>query len=172
MALILLCLLAISSTLAVGNPIKYKPCEGIKTYAKVSSVDIDPCPKEPCVFPKWSKVTATVNFIPYVTVYGGELETWVTFSNHRKIKMPYQLPYPCTGHGVLCPLYAGREYSLYTTLYILGFYPSGKLVVKNDFILLDRTRYFLCYTFDAVIEKKETDYTVMDALELTPAREI
>ena len=172
MALILLCLLAISSTLAVGNPIKYKPCEGIKTYANVSSVDIDPCPKEPCVLHKGGTVKATIKFIPSVDVYGGELETWVTFPNiHWKIKVPKQLPYPCTGHGVVCPLYAGKEYTLFTTLEIKNFYPSGKLLVQNDFRLLDG-KYLACYKFNPVIENTETDYAVMDALELTPAREI
>ena len=175
MTLVLLCLLALSSTLAVGNPITINTCKGVKTYANVSSVDIDPCPKEPCVFHKGDTVKATVKFTPSEDVSGGTLETWVTIPMiHRKMKLPLPDPDPCTGHGLDCPLKAGKEYTLVATLEIKSFYPSGKLPVQNDFIFKEgnKKKYLACYTFEAVIKNRETDYIEIDALELIPAREI
>ena len=142
--LILLCLVAFFGTLAVSESITFKPCTGELT--KPSTVDIDPCPAQPCVFHKGTNVTTTIKFTPPVTVSNGTLEAYgIVGFIKTKFKLPN--PYPCKGHGLKCPLKAGKEYSLAITQYIEEIFPSIQLIAQMDFKLPDGNEYLFCFQF-------------------------
>lgn len=148
---ILLCLMAFSSTLAARTPIEYKPCPGVESEGKLSTVDVNPCPAQPCVFHKGTTVNATIKFTPSVTVSNGTLETYGIIGGQP---LPFPLPKPnaCKGHNLECPLKAGQEYSMTISLFIKELYPSLQLIVKMDFKLPDK-KYLFCFQFPAEIAK-------------------
>ena len=146
---ILLCLLAFSSTLAVRNPIKVKPCPDALTDP--ASVDVDPCPSQPCVFHKGATVKTTIKFTPPVTVSNGTLDI---FGILGSLKVPFPLPDsdPCKGHNLECPLKAGKEYSLVIRFFIKEIFPSIQLIAQMAFKLPGGKNLF-CFQLPAKIAK-------------------
>lgn len=147
--MILFSLLAFSST-ATGNEIQFQVCDG-KTYeGKLSSVDITPCPTQPCVFHKGTVVKATIKFTPNKTVTNGTLEMFGIID-----RVPVKFPLPdsdaCKDHGIECPLKAGTEYSLAITLEIKKIFPDVKLIAQMDFKVSD-DNYVFCFQFPVEIE--------------------
>ena len=147
--LTLFCLLAFTSTLAAGNPIEFKSCSGMKLEGEVLSVDISPCPSQPCVFHKGTNVTATIKFIPSVTVTSGTLKVYGIVGGIR-LKFPLPNPDACKGHNLVCPLKAGKAYTLIGTLYVNKIYPNTPLDAQMIF-KLPEDKYLYCVHFRARI---------------------
>ena len=150
LTLFCLFIVAFSTTLAVGNPIKYQYCEGMKFQGEVSSVDISPCPSQPCVLHKGTKVTATIKFTPFVTVTNGTLEVDGIIGGKFKVKFPLPNPDACKGHNLVCPLKAGKAYTLIGTLYVNKIYPNTPLDAQMIF-KLPEDKYLYCVHFRARI---------------------
>lgn len=145
-AVILCSLLVLCSTLAAGKVIKVGNCTKIKTFdGKLLSVDMDPCPAEPCVFHRGTNVTATIEFSPEVMVADGTLEVYGIIAGIKE-KFPLEQPDACKGHKLECPLKSGQEYSLVITLPIKPQYPLIELIAQMDFIHPDE-KYLFCFQF-------------------------
>lgn len=146
-AVIVCCLLAFCSTLSAGTIIKFKTCDEDKAVGKLISIDVTPCPVEPCVLHKRTNVTATITFCPYVTVTDGTLEVYGTWGiGHFKIPFPLEHPDACKYHGLECPLKPNVNYSLEITLPVKPVYPSIQLIAQMDFKVLDKKNLF-CFQF-------------------------
>lgn len=144
-AIIVCCLLVLCSTLAAGTIITVRKCPRVEAVeGKLISVDLTPCPSQPCVFHKGTNVTATIKFSPDLMVPDGTLEVFgIIFG----IKTHFPLPHPnaCENHGLVCPLKSGVTYSLELTLPIKPYYPTIHLNAQMDFKLPDGKALF-CFT--------------------------
>ena len=146
-AVIVCCLLALCSTLAAGTIIIFKTCDEDKAVGKLISIDVNPCPVQPCVFHKRTNVTANITFCPHVTVTDGTLEVYGILEKlRRKVPFPLKDPGACKHHGLECPLKANVTYSLKITLPIKPWYPSLQLRAQMDFKVLDKKNLF-CFQF-------------------------
>lgn len=140
------CLLALCCTLAAGTNIKFGNCTDVKVLeGKLISVDITPCPEEPCVFHKGTNVTATITFSPNVMVTDGTLQVYGIIAG---IRTPFPLEHPdaCENHGIECPLKSHVTYSLNITLEIKPEYPSIQIIAEMKFKLPDDGTLF-CFLF-------------------------
>ena len=145
-AVIVHCLLVLCSTLAAGTIIKFGNCTDVTAAeGELISVDLTPCPSEPCVFHRGTNVTATIKFSPDSMVTDGTLEV---FGIVAGIKTPFPLDNPdaCKNHGLVCPLKSGVTYSLEITLPIKPYYPTIQLVAEMAFKLPDG-KYLFCFIF-------------------------
>ena len=143
---IVYCLLVSCNTFAVGTIIKVGNCtdEG-DVVGKLISVDVNPCPSEPCIFHKGVNVTATIKFIPGEMVTDGTLAVYGIIEG---IKTPFPLDQPdiCEDHGLECPLKPGVIYALEINLPIKSEYPSLQLDAEMELKLPDGTVVF-CFEF-------------------------
>jgi len=145
-AVIVCCLLVLCSPLAAGTIIKFANCSDVTALeGKLISVDLTPCPSEPCVFHKGTNVTATIKFSPEEMVTDGTLQVY-GFIEGIKTPFPLEQPDACKEHGLECPLKSGVTYSLEITLAIKPAYPSIQLVAQMDFKLPD-DGYLFCFKF-------------------------
>ena len=147
-AIIVCCLLVLCSTLAAGTIITVAKCTDVEAVdGKLISVDVTPCPSQPCVFHRGTNVTATIKFSPDLMVTDGTLEV---FGIILGIKIQFHLQHPdaCKNHGLVCPLQSGVTYSLELTLPIKPRpeYPTIQLVARVDF-KLPGGNYLFCFMF-------------------------
>ncbi|KAM3919583.1 NPC intracellular cholesterol transporter 2 isoform 1-T2 [Leptodactylus fuscus] len=110
----------------LSEPLVYKDCGC--TQGKLMSVDVSPCPKQPCPLMKGKTYTINVTFI------SEEATPSCSAVVHGKIgvvPIPFPLPEAdgCKS-GVSCPLKNGVTYNYLTNMYIKEQYPSMKLVVQ------------------------------------------
>ena len=143
-AIIVCCFFVLCSTLAAGTIITVQKCPRVEAVkGELISVDLTPCPSQPCVFHKGTNVTATIKFSPDLMVTDGTLEVFgIIFG----IKTHFPLPHPnaCENHGLVCPLKSGVTYSLELTLPIKPYYPTIQLDAQMDFKLPDG-KYLFCF---------------------------
>lgn len=135
-SIILFCLLMFSpkalSDYLVGKPVFYKDCVGEKTVGELKSVDITPCPTQPCVFHKGTEVHATITFTVKEVVTNGTLDILGSFHG-MQIPFPLDQPRACHNHGLICPLKPGLLYNLDLSFYIKKIYPSLQVVAQFEF---------------------------------------
>ena len=146
-SVVVCCLLVLCSTLVAGNIIDVADCtDETADKGKLISVDLAPCPKQPCVFHRGTNVTAKIKFSPEEMVTEGTL---LVYGYVMGIKKPFHLeqPDPCKDHGLECPLKAGATYTLEITLPIKPTYPPIKLVAQMEFKLPGRNNYLFCFRF-------------------------
>lgn len=146
-AIILFCLFAFSSTLALAGPIKYKECrEGAESTLK--SVDMEPSEQDPqgrYIFHKGTNVTATVVFTPKEMVTAGTLELFVILAG-QKLRMKVPNPNACEKHNVKCPLKPEVEYNMVGTIEVQKNLPRLPFLVQLD-VLLPERKYLFCFQF-------------------------
>ncbi|XP_072285075.1 NPC intracellular cholesterol transporter 2 [Pyxicephalus adspersus] len=113
-------------TVAVSEPLVYKDCGCEK--GKLLTVDVSPCPKQPCPLVKGSTYTINVTFASNEVTPSC---TAVVYGYLSKIPIPFPLPEAdgCKS-GVSCPLQSGTTYNYLTKLPIKPEYPKMKLVVR------------------------------------------
>ena len=141
-AIIVCCLLVLCSTLAAGAIVTVAKCTDVEAVeGKLISVDLTPCPSQPCVFHKGTNVTATIKFSPDLMVPDGTLEVFGIIGG---IQEPFPLVNPdaCKDHGLVCPLKSGVPYGLEINLPIKPYYPTIQLVAQMDFKLPDNKDLF------------------------------
>ena len=136
-----------SRSVAVGKTIDYNLCA--KGYADISSVDISPCPKEPCVFKKGTTVNTTVTFTPKKQINHGTLEIFGAIGAF-KIKLPVDQPDICKQHNLKCPLEAGKEAKFFLSLLVKSYFPPGQVMMQAD-VKDENQQKIICIQFKAVI---------------------
>ncbi|XP_040188876.1 NPC intracellular cholesterol transporter 2 [Rana temporaria] len=113
-------------TVTLGEPLVYKDCGAEK--GKLLTVDVSPCPKQPCPLVKGSSYTINVTFA------SGEASPTckaVVYGYLLGVPIPFPLPESdgCKS-GIACPLNEGTTYTYITKLPIKAEYPDMKLVVQ------------------------------------------
>ncbi len=111
-----------------GEPIKYNSCNVPGT---IQSVDVYPCPAQPCIFRHGINGTIKVTFKTAFPALSLKSEVNVILAG---VRVPFHLPNPngCKDSGITCPIKAGSVLTYQTTLPVLKQYPSLRLVVKWD----------------------------------------
>ena len=144
-SIVVCCLLVLCSTLAAGTIITVKNCPGVAEKGKLISVDVAPCPSQPCVFHRGTNVTAKIKFSPDEMVTNGTLKVYGYVLGIRT-PFPLEQPYPCKDHGLECPLKSGVTYSLELNLPIKPEYPAIELIAEMQFELPGEEHLF-CFQF-------------------------
>ncbi|KAG9481671.1 NPC intracellular cholesterol transporter 2 [Eleutherodactylus coqui] len=109
-----------------GEHIVYHDC-GCER-GKLLSVDVSPCPKQPCPLVRGSSYTINVTFS------SGEVTPNCSAVVHGRIAgIPVPFPLPQSDgckSGISCPLKSGEIYTYLTKMNIQQEYPKIKLVVQ------------------------------------------
>lgn len=124
--------------LAAAEPLVFHDCGCEK--GKLLTVDVTPCPKQPCPLVKGG--TYTIN----VTFSSNEVTANCTAVVHGVVlgvPVPFPLPEAngCKS-GVSCPLRAGATYTYLTKMPIKPEYPKMKLVVQWELRDFDNKNLF------------------------------
>lgn len=128
--LILFGVLAYYGCVSLGNPVKFEPCKD-SPDREPNSVDVTPCPEQPCVFDRGTTVNTTIKFTPKQAMTSGKLEIFgVIFG--VKTPFPLENPDPCEKHGLVCPLKENVEVALTLSLPIKPEYPPIQLIAIFD----------------------------------------
>ncbi|XP_063804388.1 NPC intracellular cholesterol transporter 2 [Pseudophryne corroboree] len=125
-------------SVAVSEPLVFKDCGCVQ--GKLISVDVSPCPTQPCPLVKGS--TYTIN----VTFTSSEDSPSCSAVVHGLIggfPVPFPLPEAdgCKS-GISCPVKAGQTYTYLTKMPIKPEYPQMKLVVRWELRDADNKNYF------------------------------
>ena len=135
-AVIVLGLVVFLNTPVTGTTIHYYKCPKVtKCLSELKSVDVTPCPTEPCDFPHGVTVNSTIEFIPTETVTDGRISIYGILHGVN-VSFPLSTPNLCSHHNVSCPLKEGVPVYLTISLPISKFYPDVELVA--EFVLKDQ----------------------------------
>ncbi|XP_011414098.2 NPC intracellular cholesterol transporter 2-like isoform X1 [Crassostrea angulata] len=127
--------IAVSSISAVS--VKFSGCRSHGVHGTLTTVDVEPCPAEPCALPHGKNITLRATFTPSV-----DSNTFKS-SVHGIIlglPVPYGVP-----HGSLSgPIVSGQEVTYTNTLYVSPAYPKIRLNVEWE-VLDDHHRDLFCF---------------------------
>eukprot|EP00105_Crassostrea_gigas_P001791 XP_011414098.1 PREDICTED: epididymal secretory protein E1-like isoform X1 [Crassostrea gigas] len=127
--------IAVSSISAVS--VKFSGCRSHGVHGTLTTVDVEPCPAEPCALPHGKNITLRATFTPSV-----DSNTFKS-SVHGIIlglPVPYGVP-----HGSLSgPIVSGQEVTYTNTLYVSPVYPKIRLNVEWE-VLDDHHRDLFCF---------------------------
>ncbi|XP_015242332.1 PREDICTED: epididymal secretory protein E1 [Cyprinodon variegatus] len=120
--IVLLCLMGVSW----AQPVKYLDCGSVS--GKVTGVDINPCPSQPCQLHKGDSYSVNVTFISNVD---SDTSTAVVHGIVAGVPLPFPIPVPdgCRS-GIQCPITKGQTYNYQASLPVKSEYPSIKCVVE------------------------------------------
>lgn len=155
-AIFLLGLVAFYGVVTKATPVDFGNCTGVQQHISAITVDVTPCPKQPCEFKKGTNVTCTISFTPTELVSNATLKVYGILG---KVKIPFPLPNPnaCSDHGLTCPLKSGVPVELTITLPVLSVYPS--VTVVAEFQLKDQGNNDV-FCFDVVVKIEDADENV------------
>lgn len=156
--IVLFYLVAFNFSSVVGTRIKFSKCpEETQSFGTVVSVDITPCPSDPCVLKKGSVVNGTVAFKSQEQITNASLiKVYGKLPSLSWLPFPLDQPKACTGHGLECPLKPNVEYKAVISLEIKTMYPSTQLIAKME--MLDQNgKYVFCFEFPAKIESSSEE---------------
>lgn len=154
-AIVLLCIFALSSTLALRKPVKYTECEGATVTSKIASVDIEPYQQDKhgrYIFHKGTNVTTTIKFTPTEMFSGGTIHLSVDFLGQWK-ELPVPQPDVCKDHEMKCPLKPEVEYTMVGTLEVMKNLPSFPFTIQVDVQSSGTNKkYLFCYQMEIQIK--------------------
>ncbi|XP_077996672.1 NPC intracellular cholesterol transporter 2 homolog a-like [Glandiceps talaboti] len=122
----ILCIVGVSS-MVVGGTIKFKDC-GSKS-GKAATVEVDPCPQQPCVLKRGTNETVKITFTPNKAITAIKA---VVHGIIADVPVPFPLPNPdgCKDSGLACPLTPNKSYTYVDVLEIKTIYPALQLTIK------------------------------------------
>ncbi|KAG9336458.1 hypothetical protein JZ751_002805 [Albula glossodonta] len=109
-----------------AEPVKFMDCGS--AVGKVSIVDINPCPKQPCELRKGQSYSVNVTFNS-----NDESQTSRAVVHGVIAGVPIPFPIPIDDgckSGIACPIQKDKSYSYVNQLPVKPEYPSIKLVVE------------------------------------------
>jgi len=111
-----------------SESIIYKNCTEPNMFG-VSSVEMSPCPSQPCNFKKGTKVNVKFTFTAQED--SGSLEARV-YGLIQGIPISYPLPNhdACKDLGVSCPIKKGKTYTYSSSFDVLKSYPAIRVIVE------------------------------------------
>lgn len=106
--------------------VKYADCGSIT--GKVASVDINPCPTQPCELKKGGNYTVTVTFESLVET---PKSTAVVHGVIAGVPIPFPIPVSdgCQS-GIICPIKKQSSYHYVATLPVKSEYPCIRVTVE------------------------------------------
>ena len=149
-AIFLLGLVALYGVVTKATPVDFGNCTGVTQHISAITVDVTPCPEQPCEFKKGTNVTCTISFTPTELVSNGTLKVYGILGD---VKIPFPLPNPnaCSNHGLTCPLKSGAPVELTITLPVKSEYPSVTVVAEFELVDQDSNDVF-CFEIPVKIE--------------------
>nr|ACO09278.1 Epididymal secretory protein E1 precursor [Osmerus mordax] len=107
-------------------PVKYLDCGS--AVGKVSMVDINPCPTQPCQLHKGQSYAVNVTFSSEVQ---SDTSKAVVHGGIAGVPIPFPIPIEdgCKS-GISCPIQKQKSYTYVNQLPVKAEYPSLKLVVE------------------------------------------
>ena len=134
--------LAFFVTVSVGKIVQVEHCPD-KSAPLPNFVDIEPCPSQPCIFPKGVTVNATFSFTPTEELTNGKLEV-IGVIGGRHIPFPLPKQNLCDDFDLRCPLKPNVADKLSLSFPVKPAYPSLQLLAIFD--LKDQTdKYVFCF---------------------------
>ncbi|KAJ8341587.1 hypothetical protein SKAU_G00338780 [Synaphobranchus kaupii] len=132
--------------LTYAEPVKFKDCGS--AVAKVSTVDIVPCPKQPCELRKGQSYSVNVTFTSNDESQSSKA---VVHGVIAGVPIPFPIPNDdgCKS-GVACPIQKDKTYSYVAQLPVKTQYPSIKLVVEWE-LRDDSSNDLFCVKFPVQI---------------------
>ncbi|KAL3873785.1 hypothetical protein ACJMK2_036870 [Sinanodonta woodiana] len=130
-----------------GEPIMFTSCNVPGTIA---SVDVYPCPSQPCIFRHGINGTVKVTFKTVFPALSLKTELYAILAG-VSASLPLPNPDGCKDSGITCPIKAGSLVTYHTTVPVLKQYPSLRLVVK--WVLRDENNNMqFCFQFPIEIK--------------------
>ncbi|XP_046567391.1 NPC intracellular cholesterol transporter 2-like isoform X2 [Haliotis rubra] len=163
---VLLCI-AVCATLlfvAQAESINFKNCDANGT---VTSMDVAPCPVQPCVFHKGDNATVKICFTAPASSNNLTAEIDGVVAG-IPVKFPMPNPNGCYQSGIGCPISKGQTYCYTNNLAVLPSYPSIRLVVKWSLFGDDKVPEF-CVLFPVEIDGAGRDTPTEREVD-TPSR--
>lgn len=142
------------SQLTGAEKVDFKDC-GSKE-GKIFSLDISPCPEQPCVFHKNTNVTLAVTFETNEIVEDS-VNTKIDFSAYFAgihVHLPLANPKACVKHGLKCPLKPKQKAVMTAKIFIKDSFPPVKLIAELDMTDQKNLMVF-CLQIPVAIEAKE-----------------
>ncbi|CAH1262677.1 NPC intracellular cholesterol transporter 2-like [Branchiostoma lanceolatum] len=143
-------IIAFVASAVLAEPVKYLDC-GSKV-GQIVSVDVTPCPKEPCDLIKGGNTTIAVKFTSKEVVNNA---TAVVHGILAGVPIPFPLSNAdgCKDSGLECPLKSSTTYMYTTILPVKSVYPQLKLVVKWE-LKDEKKDDIFCFEVPVQIVKK------------------
>ncbi|CAL8272608.1 unnamed protein product [Merluccius merluccius] len=112
--------------LTCAEPVKYVDCGS--AVGKVSMVDINPCPRQPCQLRKGQSYSVNVTFSSAVE---SQTSKAIVHGVIAGVPIPFAIPVQdgCKS-GIACPIEKESNYHYVNELPVKEIYPSIKLVVE------------------------------------------
>ncbi|XP_005724123.1 epididymal secretory protein E1 [Pundamilia nyererei] len=135
---IVLCLIGFSC----AETVKFLDCGSVS--GKVATVEITPCPSQPCKLKRGDSYTVNVTFTSTVP---SQESTAVVHGVIAGVPIPFAIPNVdgCKS-GIQCPIQNGQTYHYVATLPVKDEYPALKLVVEWE-LRDDNTKDLFCIKF-------------------------
>ncbi|KAF4102506.1 NPC intracellular cholesterol transporter 2 [Onychostoma macrolepis] len=126
--------------------VKFADCGSVE--GKVSVVDIQPCPSQPCQLRKGQSYTVNVTFTSSVA---SQTSTAVVHGVVAGVPVPFPIPQSdgCKS-GIQCPIVPQKTYSYVNQLPVKNEYPAIKLVVEWE-LRDDPSKDLFCIKFPVQI---------------------
>ncbi|XP_071080479.1 NPC intracellular cholesterol transporter 2-like [Haliotis cracherodii] len=125
---VLACVAVFATLMFMGQaePINFKNCDANGT---VTSMDVTPCPVQPCAFHKGDDAKVKICFTSPASSNNltAEIDGIVA---GIPVKFPMPNPDGCNQSGIGCPVSQGQTYCYTNNLAVLPSYPTIRLVVK------------------------------------------
>ena len=144
-AIILICIFAFSSTLALRKPIEFSKCEK-ESKSVIASVDMEPFVQDAkgrLIFYRGTNVTATIKFTPEVEVTKATVHLYaILFGRKMELEVPHRNA--CEDHNIKCPLDPKTEYTMIGEIEVMKNLPPLPLTVQLD-VELPNNEYLYCF---------------------------
>lgn len=140
--IVLLCFIGFSC----AETVKYVDCGSVS--GKVETVEINPCPTQPCQLHRGDSYSVNVTFGSDVA---SQTSTAVVHGVIAGVPVPYNIPVVdgCKS-GIQCPIETGKAYHYVATLPVKDSYPTIKLVVEWE-LRDDNSKDLFCIKFPVEI---------------------
>lgn len=142
LSVVLLSLLASTN----AEQVKFVDCGSVA--GKVSGVDIQPCPSQPCQLHKGQSYAVNITFTSSVA---SQTSKAVVHGVLAGIPVPFPIPQSdgCKS-GIQCPIQPQKTYSYVNQLPVKTEYPAIKLVVEWE-LIDDSSKDLFCIKFPVQI---------------------
>ncbi|XP_048741819.1 NPC intracellular cholesterol transporter 2-like [Ostrea edulis] len=128
--------LAFSAVNAVS--VKFTTCRTPQAvHGHLSTVDVNPCPAEPCPLPHGKNITLTATFTPKINS-----TTFKSVVHGIILSLP--VPYTVPMGSMSGPIEAGKEIVYTNSLYVSPLYPQLRLTVEWE-VRDDHNRNLFCF---------------------------
>jgi len=107
-----------------ANDVKYKDCGSVS--GTIESIDITPCPQEPCPFKRSTTINVTVDFTAKVAISSATTKVYGFIAG---VKVPFPVASDAC-KDMTCPIAAGAKVTYKNSVDVKPEYPNVSVVVQ------------------------------------------